>query len=131
MNRYLTGRQALPIVLLAAVLFPIAAAGIIGGMNLPEINVSDWERPILFTAMACLVSGLSIAGWRVRATNAKRRLEAALDAYADREIARERRWKTLHRPWTFSTAHNVSSQAQSKRTHSRRNTHARPQSQSW
>jgi len=131
MNRYLVGRQALPVVVLAASVFPFAAAGFIGGLKLPEVSVAVWLTPILVVGIVCLLSVIAFAGWRFRAVSSKKRWQAALDAFADREIARERRWKALHRPWTFSTAVAVSSQDQTKRTHSRRNSHARPQSQSW
>lgn len=54
------------------------------------------------------VLALAIAFWHQARHRAVRRWEAALNAYAEREIARENRWKELKRAQTFSTATGIS-----------------------
>jgi hypothetical protein len=83
------------------------AAGLIVGFWFELVEVAR-RQPLWLAALALtVVFGL---GWFFR-IRAARRLRAAMDAHAEREIAFDLRW---NRP---------------KRTNSRRNFHARPQSQ--
>ena len=59
-------------------------------------------------ASILLLLTLAVAAWQRVRSRAKARWVAALDAFAEREIAREKRWKELKRSQTFSTATGIS-----------------------
>jgi hypothetical protein len=93
---------------------------------------------VLISAILALAVIVGIVWLRVRAS---RRWNAALEAYADREITRARRRNEANRERLLppgrlpSPDHRIAQTAllrklnQPKRTYSRRNRHARPQSQ--
>jgi hypothetical protein len=66
----------------------IPAAGIVGGLQLWSADGRGWLALALVAVLA-LTSVLGIV-WQTRARG-MRRLRTAMDAYAEREIARDRR----------------------------------------
>jgi len=85
-----TGRRrpAFLIWLAACGLAAVLAAGIVGGLQLWPADGRGWLALGLVAVLAS-TSGLGIV-WLARARG-MRRLRTALDAYAEREIARDRR----------------------------------------
>jgi hypothetical protein len=59
-------------------------------------------------ALVLMLVALAGAAWSRSRHRAAQRWQAALDAYAEREIARENRWKALKKAQTFSTATAIS-----------------------
>src|SRR5262249_8073041 len=59
-------------------------------------------------ASVLMLVALGGASWSRSRDRMAKRWEAALDAYAEREIARENRWRALKRAQTFSTATGIS-----------------------
>jgi hypothetical protein len=66
---------------------------------------NHWVAPLAGAALA--LAGLFGIAWRFRARAVRRRL-TALAAYAEREIARERRRRAVRRAQPFSAALGVS-----------------------
>jgi hypothetical protein len=67
-----------------------------------------------FVAQAAIVASILMlvalagAAWSRSRYRMAKRWRAALDAYAEREIARENRWRALKKAQTFSTATGIS-----------------------
>ena len=92
--------------------------GLIGWLWFVSADDSAWRSVSLAAALA--LAALAGITWYLTRARAERRWRAALDAYAKQEF--ERRWRAA-----LDDAH--AKQEQAKRTYSRRNFHARPQSQ--
>jgi hypothetical protein len=86
MENHRTGRNPLSLIVPAASgVAAVLAAGVLGGLWLRPAEGSAW--PALLTAAALAAAAILGVVWLSRA-RAARRLNAALDAYAEREIAR-------------------------------------------
>ena len=88
MDRNARGRQGL---LRWSVGSCFAATGFLGGFWLRPVAEPDWRGALSLAAVALVVLLGSV--WRSRA-RAARRQEAALDTYAEQEIAKDRRRKS-------------------------------------
>ena len=76
----------------ASFLAAVAAAGVIGGVVLPLVDGRAWQT--LLPAM--LLTATAVLGFvRLSRAHTARRLKAAMDAFAEREIARTRRRKAM------------------------------------
>ena len=82
----------------------LAAAVLLGGLWLRPADGSAW--PALLTAAALAAAAVLGVVWLSRA-RAARRFHAALNAYAEREIARNRRGNARRKARTSSTRGGV------------------------
>jgi hypothetical protein len=82
-----------------------AAALLIGGLWLVWADDPGWKAIPLAAALASTMA----AGIMWQQSRARRRWRAALDAYAERELSRQRRRTALKRVQTLSTALGISS----------------------
>jgi hypothetical protein len=75
---------------------------------------SNWV-PVLMASALLVLAAVGAVAWLFRA-RAARRWQAALDAYAEQDLARERRWNAPKRVRSTSTRGRVSQHYRSPQT---------------
>lgn len=90
-------------------------AGLAGGLGLLLAEELGWQ-PIVGAAALALIT-LVAGAWQLARRRARRRLLAALDAFAEREIRAARATTILHRVRTLSTALGISGQTVKLKRH--------------